>query len=92
MARTSTKRNSTPGTTAPASPPAVKPSFKAQLARPSAPALQAKAPASSARPSIDRQQVALHAFLIWERKGRPAGTEMENWLEAERELSGSAAA
>src|SRR5262249_6539866 len=31
--------------------------------------------------------VSLRAYEIWERKGRPAGYDMECWLEAEREIA-----
>ena len=33
------------------------------------------------------EQIAIRAFEIWERQGRPDGQQMENWLEAERELA-----
>ena len=32
------------------------------------------------------EQIARRAFEIWCGKGRPAGTEEQNWLEAERAL------
>lgn len=34
--------------------------------------------------SVDR--IRELAYFIWEKKGKPANAEMENWLEAEREL------
>lgn len=33
-------------------------------------------------------QIAQRAYEIWESRGRPAGTERENWQQAERELNG----
>lgn len=39
--------------------------------------------------SADRaaHEEILHlARTIWERKGRPEGSDLENWLEAEREI------
>ena len=35
-------------------------------------------------PSPD--EIARCAYLIWEREGRPAGREMQHWLEAEAQL------
>ena len=32
-------------------------------------------------------QIAERAYFIWEQKGCPEGKELENWLEAEAELS-----
>ena len=29
-----------------------------------------------------------HAYYLWEKAGRPQGSDLEHWLEAERELSG----
>lgn len=43
-------------------------------------------PAISARPSDD--EIALRAYEIYEREGRQPGTELQNWLKAEAELSG----
>jgi ribosomal protein L7/L12 len=33
-----------------------------------------------------REDIARGAYLLWEQKGRPPGTEVENWLEAEARL------
>lgn len=35
----------------------------------------------------ERSAVAERAYEIWEREGRPAGREMDHWLQAERELA-----
>jgi Protein of unknown function (DUF2934) len=34
-----------------------------------------------------RFQIAEGAYLIWEQKGCPEGRALENWLQAEAELS-----
>jgi hypothetical protein len=39
-------------------------------------------------PAPTYQMIARRAYEIWESKGRPAGTEAENWAQAERELRG----
>ncbi len=39
---------------------------------------------SSREPSTD--SIAQRAFEIWDAKGRPAGSELEDWLEAEHQL------
>lgn len=41
---------------------------------------------SLAEPSF--QDVSQRAFEIWERNGRIAGHDLENWLQAEAELRG----
>jgi Protein of unknown function (DUF2934) len=33
------------------------------------------------------EEVATCAYLIWEQEGRPAGRDMQHWLEAERQLA-----
>jgi hypothetical protein len=52
------------------------------------------APAASAatpdRPIPRHEQIALRAYQLWENQGRPAGTEWENWFEAERQLQAEA--
>ena len=37
-------------------------------------------------PSPTREQIAVRAYEIWLEKGSPAGTELEDWVEAERQL------
>jgi hypothetical protein len=32
------------------------------------------------------EQIAARAFAIWERKGKPAGQDAQNWAQAEAEL------
>ena len=43
--------------------------------------------ATSARPTDE--QIALRAYEIYEREGCQPGTELQNWLAAEAELTGS---
>jgi hypothetical protein len=47
----------------------------------------ATVPTINARPSDDA--IALRAYEIYERDGRQPGTELQNWLKAEAELSGN---
>jgi hypothetical protein len=39
-------------------------------------------------PDPTNQMIAQRAYEIWESRGRPWGTEAENWAQAERELRG----
>jgi hypothetical protein len=38
------------------------------------------------------QQIAERAYLIWERKGCPPGSALDNWIEAEAEVGATAVA
>ena len=38
------------------------------------------------------EQIAERAYQLWETDGRPHGRDIEHWLKAERQLSGSAEA
>jgi DUF2934 family protein len=40
------------------------------------------------RPSSE--EIALHAYHLWLARGQPAGTDWDDWLEAERQLAASA--
>ena len=40
------------------------------------------------RPSSET--IALHAYNLWLARGRPIGTDWDDWLEAERQLAASA--
>ena len=33
------------------------------------------------------RRVRLRAYLIWEREGRPEGSDAEHWQQAEREVA-----
>jgi hypothetical protein len=48
-------------------------------------------PGTRGEQSPTYEQIAIRAFDIWERQGRPEGQQMDNWLQAERELRGEAA-
>jgi hypothetical protein len=37
-------------------------------------------------------QIAVRAYQLWEARARPAGTDRDDWLEAERQLQGQAEA
>lgn len=39
-------------------------------------------------PSPTQEQISALAYAIWEDRGRPAGSDVECWMEAERELRG----
>jgi len=39
-----------------------------------------------AQPEPSHDEIALHAFLLWEREGRQMGREMTYWLQAEAQL------
>jgi hypothetical protein len=47
---------------------------------------------SSVQPSnlpplvIPHEKIAMRAYEKWVKRGRPQGTEMQDWLEAENEL------
>jgi hypothetical protein len=41
---------------------------------------------------LTREQIAVRAYQLWEARGRPAGTDQEDWFEAERQLQGQAEA
>ncbi|MCY2926759.1 MAG: DUF2934 domain-containing protein [Planctomycetota bacterium] len=46
-----------------------------------------KSPARAiALPVLSHEQIAKRARAIWEKKGRPAGQDEQNWLQAESEL------
>jgi len=63
--------------------------------KPGSSGTKAEKPAAR-RPATDRAghrdptpaEIERRAYEIWEAKGRPAGTEAENWAQAERELRG----
>jgi hypothetical protein len=40
------------------------------------------------RPSSEA--ITLHAYYLWLGRGRPIGTDWDDWLEAERQLAASA--
>ena len=40
----------------------------------------------ASRPDLTHERTALRAYENWEARGRPAGTDREDWFEAERQL------
>jgi len=42
--------------------------------------------ASAGKKNPTQQEIALRAWEIWKSKGCKPGTDLENWLEAERQL------
>jgi hypothetical protein len=61
-----------------------------------APARQPEAPVAATKPAavptaVPRSEltsdvIAARAYTIWEQKGRPQGSDLENWLLAESQL------
>lgn len=46
------------------------------------------APIAPGTPPPTHEQIAALAHAIWIDRGRPEGRELDNWLEAERQLKG----
>jgi hypothetical protein len=46
----------------------------------------ARKPGKPASPEVPPEKIAQRAYEIWVRKGRPAGTADQDWLQAEAEL------
>jgi hypothetical protein len=70
----------------------VNPGSSGNPGSPAAPAIPANpevrpsfAPARPAAPS--KAAIAKRAYEIWVAKGRPVGKDLENWQQAERELT-----
>lgn len=41
-------------------------------------------------PRPSSETILLHAYYLWLGRGRPIGTDWDDWLEAERQLAASA--
>ena len=41
---------------------------------------------AAATSPVTREEIALHAYYIWEKEGRPEGRALEHWLQAELQL------
>jgi hypothetical protein len=39
---------------------------------------------------VPHEKIAMRAYEKWCQRGRPQGTHVQDWLDAERELSGEA--
>lgn len=86
MARKKLASTSTPtgnGGTATLTAPAA-PTIKAPVTVAAAPAKPQAANWPVTKPSHD--QIAKRAYEIWIARGRPVGSDLENWQQAEREL------
>ena len=60
---------------------------------PAVPAVATAAPAPVPKViDIPRDKIAARAAEIWDRKGRPYGQDVQNWMEAEAELRAEYAA
>ncbi|HEY1684219.1 MAG TPA: DUF2934 domain-containing protein [Tepidisphaeraceae bacterium] len=66
---------------APAAKPAAKPAASTEVRNTAVPPRSAAPTAGKKEPSWD--QIAQRAYFNWQKNG---GSEMENWLQAEREL------
>lgn len=49
-------------------------------------ASMATASSPAAKRELSHAEIEKRAYEIWCGKGQPSGTELENWLEAERQL------
>ena len=47
--------------------------------------------ASITHKDLNHAEIAAKAYQIWEESGRPPGSELENWLKAEKELAAASA-
>jgi hypothetical protein len=56
------------------------------MSRVSTPAKPAVATPSTNTPPIPQEKIAMLAYEKWCKRGRPNGTTMQDWLEAEKEL------
>ena len=61
-------------------------SGKALAGRPTTGAAPTISTASGGTKTPAHDQIAKRAYEIWIAKGRPAGRDLENWQQAEREL------
>ena len=41
---------------------------------------------SAVTPPVPQEKIAMRAYEKWCKRGRPNGTNMQDWLEAEKEL------
>ncbi len=64
-----------------------KPKSKSKPAAAKTAPVKAAAPTPPALQEPTHEQIAQRAYEIWLRKGRPVGLDVQNWKEAELELS-----
>jgi hypothetical protein len=43
-------------------------------------------PAGTPQLTVPHEKIAMRAYEKWLKRGQPQGTEMQDWLEAEKEL------
>jgi hypothetical protein len=43
-------------------------------------------PSNSPQIKVPHDKIAMRAYEKWVKRGRPQGTEMQDWMEAENEL------
>ncbi len=43
-------------------------------------------PSNSPSTKIPQEKIAMRAYEKWVQRGRPQGTEMQDWIEAENEI------
>jgi hypothetical protein len=60
----------------------VRPAPRSKTAPPAAPSKASVAP----RQEVTTEVIAARAYTLWEQAGRPAGRDMEYWLQAESQL------
>ncbi len=56
------------------------------MSRVSTPAKTATPTPSTHMPSVPQDKIAMLAYQKWCKRGRPHGTNMQDWLDAEKEL------
>jgi hypothetical protein len=83
MARQNSSRTPTAQTTTPKSSPARRSSAERTAAATDAPASLSRAGEGR---DIPAEEIAVRAYDIWCRRGRPDGSAQEDWFQAEREL------
>jgi len=86
--KTSKKRTTKKKTTKKTSKVAGKPTKKKTSKKSSKKTVAGKVSRKKAVAAVDPtyDEIAARAYVVWERKGRPEGRDMENWREAEAEL------
>jgi DUF2934 family protein len=44
---------------------------------------------NSGRPEVDQAAISARAYELWQERGRPIGSDQEDWFRAEQELRAS---
>ncbi len=61
------------------------------MSRANMPAKTNTATPSISAPLVPQEKIAMRAYEKWCKRGRPHGTNMQDWLEAEKELKAESA-